>query len=911
MMRRKYRFAAVLTAVTLIAACWIPVTFAEGNGVRAAAETTLLTAVGVYDESAAANAASEQEITRAEAVYYALLLSGADKNEFFGYYEPIFVDVPQTHKYAGAITMAYSLHIISGDSVFHPDEEVTANEMTKMLVSVLGYNAYAQVNGGYPAGYVMIAGRQGLLRGVNASGDAVLTFRDMTVMFNNALHADYMEQVSAGNKIDFQTKKGATLLSKVFHIYHGVGQITSNAVTSTNAKVGVGDGRIEVGGYVCDVTDDALYARLTQYLGYEGTYYIKEENGDKTLVFFLPDRSEVTTIFSEDFDSYESGALRYYTGNGNLKTLRISADSALIYNGKAVTESFDQSLFECDWGEIRIIKNSGTSDVISISAYENYVVSAIDRENYVVYDNTVAGRKLDFKEDGALSNHAHFRSKTGEILSFDKIAESAVLSAAVSPEHDCFDVIVVTETVSGKLQQMQTENANGVARVKSVTIDANEYKLADNMYQTDRLAQLQLGVRYTFGLDAGGRIAYYTSNRSITGGYVFLIDAKQSETGLSHEILFRILDGNGKVVTLDAAKNITIDGIRYKCETEGNKILESLSVDGTAQGAICSQVVEIIVSDDSKITDIDTARITDAEDKQDSLQSICDITTALRYKSTPKSFESYFGITSSTKVFFYPRNTQNSKTKGADKDYSVGGMSYFKNDNTYTLQAFAREPDSPSAVALALEGSPNQTISSQEYIMVIDGVGTALTKDGEVKTMMSGFYQGEAVQLYIEDDTVLLVDADTGKTSDSGTEHMVMIGEGDSIRFGQNTEGNVNEIELIYDYSEKRSYADNSNMDQHNQYQVVYAPLYQMKDGFITLCKNSEESPGLETNPKRHFVSGGYKVYVVEHTGKSGVNVRLGSTKDLRDYYTYHSDYSMLVLQMRYYEPRTMVIYQN
>lgn len=912
MMKNKYRIAALLMTAALMFSLWIPAAFADGGGMRASTEINLLTAVGVYDEIASANAASEQAVTRAEAVYYALLLSGADKNDFAGYYEPIFADVPQTHKYAGAITMAVSLHIISEDSVFQPDENVTVNEMTKMLVSVLGYHAYAQLNGGYPAGYIMVANKQGLFGGITVSGEKELTFRDMTVMLNNALHADFMEQVSAGDKIDFQTEKGVTLLSKAFHIFDGVGQITQNDITAINSDEGLGDGRIAVGGYICDVTDDVLYARLTQYIGYEGTYYIREEDGDKTLVFFLPDRSEVTTIFSEDFDSYDNGTIQYFSHNGSLKKLKLSASSAIIYNGKAVMEGFDQALFESDWGEIRIIKNSGTSDVVVISAYENYVVSAVDKENYVVYDDTASDRKLDFKEDGTLSKHAYFRSKTGEVLGFDKITEGMVLTAAVSTEHDYFDVIVVTETVSGQLKSIQTENVGGVSRVKSVTIDANEYKLAGNIYNSDRLAQLQLGVQYTFGLDAGGRIASVTTGSNTAGKYAFLIDAKQSNVGLGQKIHFRVLDGNGNVVILDAAKSIDIDGIRYKSETEGSKILSALSVDGTEQGAICSQVVELAVNEDSEVTDIDTALITEKEDKKDSLQSICDITTPATYRSTPKTFfESYCGITGSTKVFFYPRNTKNSRTKGSDKEYGVAGINYFKNGTKYALQAFAHDPLSPMAAAITVEGSFSQPIDTQDYIMVVDGVGKALTEDGEERTVLSGFYQGTAIQLYIENDSVLLVDADTGKKTGADSTRTVTIDEGDAIWFGLDMEEYVDEIKLIYDCSEKRSYADNSGMEQYVVAQTVCGPLYQMKDGYITLCQNIEENPSAETNPKRHFIADGYKVYVVEQQGRDGINVRLGSTRDLKDYYTYHDDCSMVVLQMRYFEPRSMIIYQK
>ena len=908
-MKNKCRIIALLLAAALMTVYGLPAAYADKGGMRTSPDTSLLTAIGVYDESAAQNASSEQAVTRAEAAYYALLLSGADKNSFSGLYEPIFTDVPQTHKYAGAISMAVSLRIVSKDLIFQPDKHVTVNEMTKMLVSVLGYHSFAQLNGGYPAGYLMVASKQGLFGGIAASGEDTLTFRDMTVMLNNALHADYMEQVSAGDKIDFQTQNGVTLLSKRFHIYDGVGQITQNSITALNSDEGLGNGRIAVGGHICNITDEVLYAQLTRYIGYEGTYYIREEDGDKTLVHFLPDRSDVTTIFSEDFNSYENGTIAYSASNGSLKKLKLAPSAAVIYNGKAITEGFDQTLLACDWGEIRVVKNSGTPDVVIVNAYENYVVSAVDKENYIVYDDTVSGRKLDFEKDGKLSTHAYFRFKTGETLSFDKIVEGMVLTAAVSRERDYFDIIVVTETVSGNLQSIETEDVDGVTRVKTVVLDANEYEVA---YSSSRLAQLMLGNKYTFRLDAGGRIASVILDSSPAGGYVFLIDAKKSNAGVGDKVQFRILNNNGNVEVLDAAKKIQIDGTGYKSETDGEKILAVLSVDGTEQGAIYSQVAEIIVNENSEITDIDTAMVTEKEDEQNSLQSIYEASEELYYRtiSSETFFQARFGTTNSTKVFFYPRNTKNAKIKGTDKEYGVSGVDYFKSGVKYAVQAFAHTPSSPVAEVITVEGKSDLSAASQDYIMVVDRVSKALSEDGEEKILLSGFYQGTTVQLYIDDASTLLINAETGKKSGAGSARTVTIEKGDAVWFGKNMEGYVNEIELLYDCSEKHSYAENSGMDEYVIAQVVCGPLYQTKDGFLTLCKNAKESPDAETNPKRHFISNGYKIYVVEQQGKD-VNVRIGSTMDLKDYYTYHDDCSTVLLQMRYYEPRTMIIYQK
>ena len=94
----------------------------------------------------------EKEITRAEYTKMIVYMLGMDS-----FTTPIttFTDVPESHWANAYIKTAFDMGIINGfdDGTFRPDAPVTYEQALKMLVCTLGYEAYAEVAGGYPNGY--------------------------------------------------------------------------------------------------------------------------------------------------------------------------------------------------------------------------------------------------------------------------------------------------------------------------------------------------------------------------------------------------------------------------------------------------------------------------------------------------------------------------------------------------------------------------------------------------------------------------------------------------------------------------------------------------------------------------------------------------------------------------------------
>ena len=110
-------------------------------------------------------------------------------------YQNGFTDVTSSHWAADQIQTALEANIISGmgDGTFVPDGEVTYAQVCVMLVNAMNYQDDAEYYGGYPNGYIKVAGMSDLEITKNAPGAAdVASDRGVVIkMVYNALLGQY------------------------------------------------------------------------------------------------------------------------------------------------------------------------------------------------------------------------------------------------------------------------------------------------------------------------------------------------------------------------------------------------------------------------------------------------------------------------------------------------------------------------------------------------------------------------------------------------------------------------------------------------------------------------------------------------------------------------------------------------
>lgn len=127
----------------------------------------------------------DSDVTRAET---ARLLCSVMNQEGYDAV-PDFIDVPETHWAAKYISYMKELGTISGyeDGTFRPESNITYNEFLKMVLSIVGYDPFAEARGGYPEGYIKCAEQQGITADLTFKGDDIVKRCEAAIMINNAL----------------------------------------------------------------------------------------------------------------------------------------------------------------------------------------------------------------------------------------------------------------------------------------------------------------------------------------------------------------------------------------------------------------------------------------------------------------------------------------------------------------------------------------------------------------------------------------------------------------------------------------------------------------------------------------------------------------------------------------------------
>lgn len=83
---------------------------------------------------------------------------------------------------------------------FNPENNVTNEEIVKMIVCLLGYGEMAEQQSGYPAGYTATASRIGITSNLNLKTKTPATRNDVAIMISNALDTPIMVEKSEGEE---------------------------------------------------------------------------------------------------------------------------------------------------------------------------------------------------------------------------------------------------------------------------------------------------------------------------------------------------------------------------------------------------------------------------------------------------------------------------------------------------------------------------------------------------------------------------------------------------------------------------------------------------------------------------------------------------------------------------------------
>lgn len=700
-------------------------------------------------------------VTRAQMAYITAMLSGLSSYEIAQPGEVFYSDVPAEHPFAAHINVMSRFGFIKGfsDGMFEPDYKVTHTDVAFSLISVLGLQAEAEAQGGYPNGYLMLASKHRLFKD---STGPYITQREMNLII---LRAVDVKGVKSNNFIDgevvYDSNNEFTILEDILKFSKIEGIVTKNAFSSLYDSTNVAEGFIQIG--------DSLLRTGTSgaedLFGYNVTAYVRNYEDDWSQVVYIAPRYDSVRIYDEDIS--EETNVKYVASYKNEKIIRyrLSNDTEYIYNGK-LERGLSKSDICVKSGWLDLIDNNNDSsyDIVKITSYDNYFVDAISAEKEYVTD--AYGKTLD------LANADYKIYSNGEAVELAAAKPHDVLSAAVSKDGKYAVIHIVSDIVVGEITKVDKVE-------KTYLISFDSYEMSDSYlaaFNDGKARELCLGLVGSYYLDIRGRIAGYSDEVEESPesyGYLFAIGSTKSS--LSPELIVKIYTAEGEFQVFSPAKTLTVDGKAYK-SPEKNDLINAVKL---ADGSI-RQLIRYRLNERAQLRMIDTQKVNDqyGETAVNSL-SRCpkgNSNEAFIWENS-NNVQGAFFISPKTALFVVPTG------ESADDEtlYSTStGSAYFRYARSYYAEGYDTETDFIARAVVVLSGD---TDTGGGSYFVVDKVLDVLDEETGEETKKIIAHDGSE---YIAKD----------KTVFDGLER------GDLIEVGQDARQRVNVVTIIMDSSE-------------------------------------------------------------------------------------------------------------
>ena len=647
---------------------------------------------------------------------------------------------------------------------FGPDDCITNAQTVKILVSMLGGSAVAEMIGGYPMGYYEAARKLGLMRQFNGGIDEFTRRIDVINLIYVAIHLDVLTVKSvtkseldvADYSVTYGT--GEMFLTQTHDIYRVRGVMDRNDNTGLSyGTSGVNEKCVSIDSNVYSDPNDLCY----DFLGCDVVAYVKIPEKGKGTVLFIEEGSENKTIdFTEEAQPKYNASKREltYYENDRSRTITIAPNVDMIYNGQAI--KFDSNkINSLKYGDVKIIDNNGDKvyDVINVKSYDICIVESVDTN----------GNRLFVKHNGTPLNFEDcnvriFKDGKPAELKNLKPNDTLMIVKAFGTNAKIFEIHASSITVKGTVSTTSEENGK-----KIIQISDEEYVIG--YYADEKVADrtiLELSPRDTVVcyIDIRGEVQYYEiSSSSEQVGYY--IDAAFKKTAFSAEGRAYIYSESGSFKYLTIGETLVVDGKKVKTSDIMKGRCAAFNPD---ERTAC---LVKFVEQDGVLKKITFPKPTYDKDAFSMNVSV----TNEEYKIKSILAGKYF-TDDTTKFFMVPSANVPNDVKHEPSSYWMVGSNPFALKSSYSYDIYDTAPNQ-AAKYVVLKNDPRY----KKYgSMIVCNVGAALNESGDALRHISGYtYNKTDVSYYVRDDAIIKKML-PGKTSSEMTE----LAEGDFVSIG-------------------------------------------------------------------------------------------------------------------------------
>lgn len=736
-----------------------------------------------------------------------------------------FADVSADHWAKGYINQGVADGFIAGmsDTEFDPDANVTYVQAQKMLVSAIGYETYAQAQGGWPTGYKTYAASLDITKGISGITDSTeLTRAQVAQMIDNAMDAplcviaSWKTEWNGSKTPNLEVRDGKegrayeTLFTEKHDAYKVYGRVTETSKTGSvdtdkvTFQVEKADNFDDEEVKADSPVSEDMYIGDSKADNYLRTYsqaLIQKNDDDEFTILSIAAAAanKSVTVASEDFDENKSTdeALYFFpagTTKGSTKYQLDTTNGVTIYiNGvessKSIAELRDY-LDKNETASVTLQKETETGSTSTSAKYNTIMVSSyvtaivdevIDKTNetsvnFDTYSSGIQAKMTVNKDD---DNYTYSFKLDGKDIEAKDLQQNDVLNISYDTtgsfkDSSFYDVIVTRNVVDG-VKCTSINDSKG-----EYTIGGTKYKAAEGMD-----IDVETSTEYSLYLDHFGRIAKADEN-SVSKNYGVLKNIYKKAGG----------DYMAQIITKKGTEE------EYKVDSDKvNEYATYLKYATFYSDAKKENKIDTTTKDwQSKVVAFDEPKYSTSQPK------------SVAY---PEQVVEYSVSSSSNKITI--KSVYVDPTSAVDTEYKESGNkigSVKMADSTVILDLSEVDTkDSYSVVSSLNDGSPytaygyDKSKSDNTYRFVIITEGTSsvfnsetqlaifngsevIDKDGD-KTAYNLVVNGEEKQFVLDDDVVITGNA--GKTVAEDA-----FDEGDVLVYATNSEGYISRIYSVF-----------------------------------------------------------------------------------------------------------------
>lgn len=712
-----------------------------------------------------------------------------------------FADVSADHWAKGYINQGVANGFIAGmsDTEFDPDANVTYVQAQKMLVSAIGYETYAQAQGGWPTGYKTYAASLDITKGISGITDSTeLTRAQVAQMIDNAMDAplcviaSWKTEWNGSKTPNLEVRDGKegrayeTLFTEKHDAYKVYGRVTETSKTGSvdtdkvTFQVEKADNFDDEEVKADSPVSEDMYIGDSKADNYLRTYsqaLIQKNDDDEFTILSIAAAAanKSVTVASEDFDENKSTdeALYFFpagTTKGSTKYQLDTTNGVTIYiNGiessKSIAELRDYldnnetaSVTLQKETEVGSTSTSAKYNTIMVSSYVTAIVDeVIDKTNetsvnFDTYSSGIQAKMTVNKDD---DNYTYSFKLDGKEIEAKDLQQNDVLNISYDTtgsfrESSFYDVIVTRNVVDG-VKCTSINDSKG-----EYTIGGTKYKAAEGMD-----IDVETSTEYSLYLDHFGRIAKADEN-SVSKNYGVLKNIYKKAGG----------DYMAQIITKKGTEE------EYKVDSDNVKAYKSYLVKSDADGAVYDstnkktdaypkQVVEYSVSSSSNKITIKNGGV------------IAPTTADAEYKESGNKIGSVKMADSTVILDLSEVDTKDTysvvSSLNDGSNYVAYGYDKSKSDNTYRF-------------VIITEGT-SSVFNSETQLAIFNG-SEVVDNDGD-KTAYNLVVNGEEKQFILDDDVVI-----TGNKGETVADNA--FDEGDVLVYATNSEGYISRIYSVF-----------------------------------------------------------------------------------------------------------------